>query len=656
MSLVAFTEYTNAPHLQFSAPPSSLSASHQPLIFLFEHRSKKAGSAFFRIFCVHLKPLFLLIVVKPCLTLQYITSYTRGKGHEVPTLSARCLYHVIYVYWRCSIFYNQHITVIMNFPGKSLSCLFFMHILLLLCSSYAVARERVALVIGNAAYESQPLKNPVNDAKAIANVLKQLRFDVTLVTDANQEQMETALRNFGKKLRKDKEAVFYYSGHGVQYQGDNYLIPVDAISHIQVPGHLRSRAIGLNYILELMVDKGSDMNIVLLDACRSNPFKNIFLSTEKGLATLSRRADGMLISYATSPGEIALDGKGVYSPYTTRLVELMMLPDYPVEMMFNRLRTMVSFDTAKKQIPWISASPGGSFYFNPVEVTDDRNVVALNGVTNGSGMLAGKFVHIPSGEFTMGSPAGEVGHQNIETQHQVRVSEFYMSKYEVSVLEFRHFIEDSGYRTDAENGDGSYVWDGSGWSKRTGINWRYNVTGGLRPQSEENHPVVHVSWNDAVAYCKWLSQKTGKTCRLPSEAEWEYACRAGTITPFNTGDNVATSKANYNGNYPYNNNAKGVFRPGTVSVDSFAPNAWGLYNMHGNVKEWCGDWFGTDYYKECKAKGVASDPPGPDTGSARLLRGGSWDAYAVRCRSAYRDGSFSDSWYYFVGFRPVFVP
>jgi formylglycine-generating enzyme required for sulfatase activity len=569
----------------------------------------------------------------------------------------------------------------MNLPGKSMLSFFFLYMLLLVCSSLAVARERVALVIGNAAYQSQSLTNPVNDAKAVAKVLRLLHFDVTLVTDVNQEQMETAILDFGKKLRKDKEAVFYYSGHGVQYQGENYLIPVDAISRIEVPGHLRSRAIELGYILELMVEKGSGMNIVLLDACRSNPFKSIFLSREKGLgmekglATLSRRADGMLISYATSPGDIALDGTGRNSPYTTRLVELMMIPDLPVEMMFNKLRSMVSSDTASKQIPWIAVSLEGFFYFNPVQVNDDRSVLASSGAGNensvipdvstsvgsaavvgASEMLGGKFVHIPAGEFTMGSPADEVGHQSDETQHQVKVSDFYMGKYEVSVVEFRQFIEDSGYRTDAEKGDGSYVWDGSNYTKRAGVNWRYGVSGSVRLPSEENHPVIHVSWNDAVAYCKWMTKETGKTCRLPSEAEREYACRAGSRTPFNTGANLTTDQANYAGNYPYNNNAKGEYRQTTVSVDSFPPNAWGLYNMHGNVYEWCSDWYGGTYYDKCKANGTVTNPAGPVTGSRRVIRGGSWDFSAEYCRSAYRLNNTPVNRDSNVGFRLVFLP
>ena len=266
------------------------------------------------------------------------------------------------------------------------------------------------------------------------------------------------------------------------------------------------------------------------------------------------------------------------------------------------------------------------------------------------------FVSIRGGLFTMGSPQGEVDRFDNETQHQVKVSDFYLSKYAVTVADFRKFVEASGYRTDAEKEDGSYAWDGKTWEKRAGINWRYGISGSVRDHSEENHPVLHVSWNDAVAYCKWMSEKTGESFRLPTEAEWEYACRAGTTTPFNTGENLTTGQANYDGNYPYRNNQKGNYLENTVSADTFAPNAWGLYNMHGNVWEWCGDWYGDKYYEECKAKGTVENPSGPATGSDRVLRGGGWGSFARGCRSADRGGDAPGSRGGNVGFRLAFVP
>ncbi|MEI6652053.1 MAG: SUMF1/EgtB/PvdO family nonheme iron enzyme [Chlorobiaceae bacterium] len=266
------------------------------------------------------------------------------------------------------------------------------------------------------------------------------------------------------------------------------------------------------------------------------------------------------------------------------------------------------------------------------------------------------FVFIRGALFTMGSPTGEVDRFDNETQHQVKVSDFYLCRYAVTVAEFRKFVEASGYQTDAEKEDGSYAWDGKEWKKRAGINWRYGVSGSERTQAEENHPVIHVSWNDAVAYCKWMSEKTGEPFRLPTEAEWEYACRAGTTTPFSTGENLTTGQANYDGNYPYNNNQKGVYRENTVPVDSFAPNAWGFYNMHGNVWEWCGDWYGDKYYDECKVKGTVENPSGPETGSHRVLRGGFCYSIARYCRSAYRYYASPVHRSCFVGFRLVFVP
>ena len=270
---------------------------------------------------------------------------------------------------------------------------------------------------------------------------------------------------------------------------------------------------------------------------------------------------------------------------------------------------------------------------------------------------AANFVLIHGSEFAMGSPETEVDHQIGDIQHQVKVSDFYMGKYEVTVAEFRRFIAESGYKTDAEKGDGSYVFDGTNWQKKEGINWRYGVSGRIRTKSEDNHPVVHVSWNDAVEYCRWLSEKTGKWYRLPTEAEWEYACRAGSRTPFNKGGNIKTAQANYNGNYPYNNNRKGQYRAKTVAVDTFAPNAWGLYNMHGNVWEWCDDVYSEKYYDECKAKGLVENPggPAPEAGSYRVNRGGSWGGAAGYCRSANRGYGTPDYRFSFIGFRLVFV-
>jgi formylglycine-generating enzyme required for sulfatase activity len=172
----------------------------------------------------------------------------------------------------------------------------------------------------------------------------------------------------------------------------------------------------------------------------------------------------------------------------------------------------------------------------------------------------------------------------------------------------------------------------------------------------EKLPVEGVSWEQAVRFCAILSAKTGRQYRLPTEAEWEYSCRAGTDTPFAFGETVTPEYVNYDGNYPYAKAPKGEYRGTTTPVGSLkAPNAWGLYDMHGNVWEWCQDWTSDEYYEECHRQGVVSDPQGPATGSSRVLRGGGWYRRAVLCRSAIRSsdapGYRSDD----LGFRLVRV-
>jgi len=230
-----------------------------------------------------------------------------------------------------------------------------------------------------------------------------------------------------------------------------------------------------------------------------------------------------------------------------------------------------------------------------------------------------KFVYIKRGTFTMGSPASELKREDDETQHRVRISKgFYLGAYEVTQAQYKAVM---------------------------GANPAHFKKGG-------NYPVEMINWNDAVTFCKKLSAKEGKTYRLPTEAEWEYACRAGTTTPFAFGQTISTDRANYDGNYIYGSGRKGVLRKATMPVGSFRPNAWGLHDMHGNVWEWCGDWYGKDYYGQASA----TDPRGPSSGPSRVLRGGSWLNYPVRCRSADRNSSSPDTRSTYLGFRVVCEP
>ena len=270
-----------------------------------------------------------------------------------------------------------------------------------------------------------------------------------------------------------------------------------------------------------------------------------------------------------------------------------------------------------------------------------------------------KLVLIPAGEFKMGS--GESAEDTAaffnktygedllkadffkdeHPQHRVRITKpFYLGTYHVTRGQFRQFVADTGYKTDAEKGEKPGAWGWNPDKKEFGFNEKYSWRNAGFEQTDE-HPVVNVSWNDAVAFCKWLSSKEGKTYRLPTEAEWEYACRAGTTTRYYSGDDPETlakvgnvadaaAKAKFpDWKYTIKANDGYVF---TAPVGKFKPNAFGLYDMHGNAWQWCADWYGAEYY----AASPADDPTGPDSGNGRVLRGGSWDYGPNYARSANR--------------------
>ena len=221
--------------------------------------------------------------------------------------------------------------------------------------------KRIALVIGNGAYTSAPpLKNPPNDARDMAATLRTLGFDVVSGINVNQKDMKRLIREFGMKLKTGGSGLFYYAGHGVQSKGRNYLIPIDA--DIQSEAEVEDSGVDAGLLLNYMDDAQNGLNIVILDACRNNPFARSFRSTTDGLAQVDAPT-GTLIAYATAPGRVASDGTAGNGLYTAELLKQMKVPGLSVTDMFMRVRAEVMKQTGNKQVPWEASSLVGAFYF-----------------------------------------------------------------------------------------------------------------------------------------------------------------------------------------------------------------------------------------------------------------------------------------------------
>jgi len=267
---------------------------------------------------------------------------------------------------------------------------------------------------------------------------------------------------------------------------------------------------------------------------------------------------------------------------------------------------------------------------------------------------------LPAGGFMMGSgvppemaartssayDAKAAWFEDEYPRHAVRISKpFYLGVEEVTVGQFRRFVDATGYETEAERSGGGYGWNaGEDVFDNGDYTWR---TPGF-PQ-EDDHPVLVISWNDAIAFCRWLTEKEGVGYRLPTEAEWEYACRAGTTTRYYHGDDVEglTEVGNMVASAPSPEEPGEYYPAFSVAVASLRPNAFGLYDMHGNAWEWCADWYAKDYY----ARSPATDPKGPETGESHVIRGGSFLSGFDDTRTANRDWDPTNLRLHHLGFR-----
>jgi formylglycine-generating enzyme required for sulfatase activity len=559
---------------------------------------------------------------------------------------------------------------------KFKSALFFLFMVVFGWCSQAhsqVQETRVALVIGNSNYKNSPLKNPVNDARDMATKLRGLGFTVIERNNLVVKQIGSTLREFRSKLTPGSVALVYYAGHGLQIKGDNYFPTVDA--DITGEEDVPNQSLAMKQIMDVLGDAKTRLNLVFLDACRNNPYSRSFRSGSDGLSKVNAPT-GTLISFATRPGSVAADGVGRNGLYTGALLDAMDNKGQPIEQVLKRVVTSVKAGSRNQQEPWMEGSIEGEFCFGECgkqlaqsgvsddralweSVKDSRDVNEVRAYLEQfpRGLFAGvararvaafdkaepqvamakppqsssptpkppppsinagtvfkdceecpEMVVIPAGTFLMGSKAdffaAEQPSEDEQPQHAVNIRSFALGKLEV-----------------------------------TQEQW-YSLMGNLPSKfNGRTLPVEQVSWQDAQEFINKLNAKTDQKYRLPSEAEWEYAARAGSSADYFFGNdpNQLSRFAWFEGN---SGNT-------THPVGEKVANNFGLHDMHGNVWEWTQD---------CKSRNYAGAPvdgSASTTGdcSRRVARGGSWSYSPKGLRSANRSGYSSAFQSSSIGFR-----
>ncbi|MBU1041570.1 MAG: SUMF1/EgtB/PvdO family nonheme iron enzyme [Proteobacteria bacterium] len=507
--------------------------------------------------------------------------------------------------------------------------------------------RRVALVIGNGAYKTAPLKNPANDARDMAAALRSVGFEVIERENAGLRQMNEAIDQFWQSLRKGGVGLFFFAGHGLQVSGENYLVPVDA--RVAMEQDVQYECVNAGKVLGRMENAGNGLNIVILDACRNNPFARSFRSDSRGLAKMDAPT-GSLVAFATAPGDVAADGAGKNGLYTSHLLRVLRTPGLKIEDVLKQVRIGVAADSAKmgkRQTPWESSSLMGDFYFKPgvgQAATAPPAVASPSAAPQAPPQLAMapapkeppapaaepkvgdtwtepttgmEFVWVPGGTYEMGcgpwagvSGLGVFGEcqSHEKPVHAVRLDGFWLGKYEVTQ---------------------------SQWEKLMRSNPSKSSRGA-------KYPVENVSWYDAKEFLSRLNAQGAGRFRLPTEAEWEYAARSGGKPEKYAGGGDVVRVAWYGSN-----------SDASHEVGSKAPNGLGLFDMSGNVWEWCEDVYDEDAY----ASHARENPLISGGGSERVYRGGGWySMYAKTVRTGNRFHGSPDRRAQDHGLRLVGVP
>ncbi len=474
-------------------------------------------------------------------------------------------------------------------------------VLLLNGQTPAAKGKRKALVIGNAVYQRLPaLATTAHDARAVGDVISKTGFSVVFSENADKRQLVAAIDSFLATLEPADTVFVYYSGYAVQSEGENLLLPVtfnpkspDAVDD----------GYSVRRLQDALVKKQVGLKIIVLDAAYSSP-ELAQLAINPGLAS-PFVGNESLVALPTLPGRtIAVKPGQTEGLFVSKLLAVLQKPGLTSEQVFDQVARDVRTETKGDEAPAQFANVLGTFYFRdplPVEVVKKVETA----FTNQKDTLAYRL--IPAGSFAMGCVAGDTNCAGDETKHQVTIShEFWMGATEVPVSAYRVYAAREKVRVPLLE-----MLD-----KKTQKRLKMNIF------EREDAPIINVTWQDAKNFC------TASGGRLPTEAEWEYAARggvAGKIYPW--GDKLTHADANFVGTEGYD-----VWQL-NAPVDSFPPNAYGLFNMPGNALEWVEDFYDASYYGKPEA---AKDPKGPSSGAERVARGGSAQSNPTALRSSAR--------------------
>ncbi len=534
---------------------------------------------------------------------------------------------------------------------------------LFLASASAASATRnplKALIIGNGDYTYVgKLDNPASDVQDIARYLQNLKFDVTMRLDMPREQTRQVVERFLNTLAPTDTALFYYSGHAVQINRQNYILAADArLSNLR---DLQEIGISLNGIIDRL-EKRSGINLVFLDACRNNPFlkKNVVSHKaravsgkvsllppvpQQGLASIGTHSGNTLIVYAAAAGKLADDGTGQRnSPFTHSILKHISTPDLEVEVMLKRVTKDVRALTDNRQSPERLSRLAEEFYFNRslkklaalAPPPDSRGQTQAQNLTPGRTFRhcqnCPEMIVLPTATYQMGAdPQDRQARSREKPRHNVRLdTPLAVGRSEVSFAQWEACVAQGGCR--------HYQPRDNGWGR-------------------DNHPVIYVSWRDATAYVDWLQKKTGKPYRLLFEAEWEFAARA----PVSVGPRLASAQSvrlhrtpkpdaqfvNFDGSTTYIKGRAGLYRGKTVTITQLKANRFGLYNMRGNVSEWVQDcWFAS--HKGAPSSSAARQK---NNCQSRVVRGGSWYDEPSALRFSARHPRDANTRLNIIGFR-----